>query len=288
MGSRLEAGTTTAAAGAGSTARGLCAGEPRLPGARSGDGAGRLQRRLPDPAAPKAAPATPTLATPTITPGHDAAAVAAKDMPFTAGETLAAGVPVQLSDGLRDVPGWKPGKENLAGASEYVKEDGCVVSAKVRTNQSALAVPGDDRASTEALFQYLDASILPGLPETGDPALGRGTRRTLPGRRGAGVQGRRTVRHQGHRDLRPAVQQVRFLGVSLRFLPRRRGPCRGTVRGRGTDRRRSSVRLSPPSCRNPSSPEPFTPVWSARADSGPAPRPAGRSRAGPRRRSCPG
>ena len=120
---------------------------------------------VPDPSAPKAAPPAPTLATPTITPGHDAAAVAAKDMPFTAGGTLAAGVPVQLSDGLRDVPGWKPVKENLAGASEYVKDDGCVVSAKVRTNQSALAVPGDDRASTEALFQYLDASILPAYLE---------------------------------------------------------------------------------------------------------------------------
>ena len=120
---------------------------------------------IPDPSAPKAAPVTPTLATPTITPGHDAAAVAAKDMPFTAGGTLAAGVPIQLSDGLRDAPGWKPVKENLAGASEYLKGDGCVAAAKVRTNQSALAVPGDDRASTEALFQYLDASILPGYLE---------------------------------------------------------------------------------------------------------------------------
>lgn len=123
---------------------------------------------VPDPAAPQAAPVTPTLATPTITPGHDAAAVAAQDMPFAAGGTLAAGVPVRLSDGLRDLPGWKPGKENVAGTSEYVKEDGCVVSATVRTNQSALAVSGDDRASTEALFQYLDASILPAYltPET--------------------------------------------------------------------------------------------------------------------------
>ena len=116
---------------------------------------------VPDPSAPKAAPATPTLATPTITPGHDAAAVAAQDMPFAAGGTLAAGVPVRLSDGLREQPGWKPGAENVAGTSEYVRSDGCVVSAKVRTNQSALAVSGDDRASTEALFQYLDASILP-------------------------------------------------------------------------------------------------------------------------------
>ena len=116
---------------------------------------------VPDPTAPKAAPAAPTLATPTITPGHDAAAVAARDMPLAAGDTLAAGVPVRLSDGLREQPGWKPGKENVAGTSEYVKENGCVVSAKVRTNQSALAVSGDDRASTEALFQYVDGSILP-------------------------------------------------------------------------------------------------------------------------------
>ncbi|MDP9981896.1 hypothetical protein J2W14_001280 [Pseudarthrobacter oxydans] len=123
---------------------------------------------VPDQSAPKAAPAAPTLATPTITPGHDAAAVAARDMPFAAGGTLAAGVPVRLSDGLRDVPRWSPGKENVAGASEYVKEDGCVVSAKVRNNQAALAVSGDDRASTEALFRYLDASILPAYlkPET--------------------------------------------------------------------------------------------------------------------------
>jgi hypothetical protein len=116
---------------------------------------------IPDPTAPKAAPATPTLATPTITPGHDSAAVAAKDMPFSAGGTLAAGVPVQLSDGLREAPGWKPGEQNVAGASEYLKADGCVVWAKVRTSQHSLAVPGDDQASTAALFQYLDASILP-------------------------------------------------------------------------------------------------------------------------------
>ncbi|MDN4646155.1 hypothetical protein [Arthrobacter sp. PsM3] len=116
---------------------------------------------IPDPAAPAAAPATPTLATPTVTPGHDSAAVAAKDMPFAAGDTLAAGVPVQLSDGLRESPGWEPGKQDVAGGSEYVKTDGCVAWARVRTNQGALAVRGDDSASTAALFQYLDPSILP-------------------------------------------------------------------------------------------------------------------------------
>ena len=121
---------------------------------------------VPDPTAPKAAPVTPTPATPTVTPGHDSAAVAAKDMLFAAGDTLAAGVPVRLSDGLREAPGWKPGQQDVAGASEYLKADGCVVWAKVRTNQGALTVPGDDRASTAALFQYLDPSILPSYLKT--------------------------------------------------------------------------------------------------------------------------
>jgi hypothetical protein len=130
---------------------------------------------VPDPAAPKAAPAAPTLATPVVTPGHDSAAVAARDMPFAAGDSLAAGVPVQLSDGLRETPGWKPGRQDVAGSSEYLKADGCVVSARVRANQGALAVTGDDRASTAALFQYLDSSILASYLKTdtlrwgGDP-----------------------------------------------------------------------------------------------------------------------
>ncbi len=63
-------------------------------------------------------------------------------MPFTAGGTLAAGVPVQLSDGLREVPGWKPGKENVAGASEYVKEDGCVVRQRCGPTSQPSPSPG--------------------------------------------------------------------------------------------------------------------------------------------------
>jgi hypothetical protein len=130
---------------------------------------------VPDPAAPRDIQTTPALATPTITPGHDAAAVAAKDLPFTAGDSLAAGVAVGLSDGLREAPGWKPVKENVAGENRYLKADGCVVSARVRVNQGSLAVAGDDRASTVELFEYLDPTILPGHLKTdtlrwgGDP-----------------------------------------------------------------------------------------------------------------------
>ncbi len=115
---------------------------------------------VPDPAAPKVEQTAPVLATPTITPGHDAEAVAAKDMPFSAGGSLAQGVPVGVSDGLKEAPGWKQVKVNVAGESQYLKGDGCLVAAKVRTSQGPLAL-GDDRKSTVALFTYLDPSILP-------------------------------------------------------------------------------------------------------------------------------
>ena len=116
---------------------------------------------IPDPSVAKAVPAPATLATPTVTPGHDSAAVAAQDMTFAAGATLAAGVPVELSDGLGGAPEWKPGSQNVAGGNEYIKADGCTVWAKARSNQGPLAVAGDDTASTAALFAYLDPSILP-------------------------------------------------------------------------------------------------------------------------------
>ncbi|WP_354213917.1 hypothetical protein [Arthrobacter sp. UYCo732] len=130
---------------------------------------------VPDPAAPKVDQSATVLATPTITPGHDAAAVAAKDMPFSAGATLAAGVPVGISDGLKTAPGWTPVKHNVAGESQYLKADGCLVAAKVRTNQSPLVL-ADDRESTVGLFTYLDPTILPAYLKTatlrwgGEPA----------------------------------------------------------------------------------------------------------------------
>lgn len=116
---------------------------------------------VPDPAAPKIVPPTPVVATPTITPGYDAAAVAGKDMPFAAGDTLPAGVPVGISDGLAKAPGWKPGKQDVAGENQYIKADGCLVAAKVRTNQWPLTSSGSDKTSTAELFTYLDSTILP-------------------------------------------------------------------------------------------------------------------------------
>ncbi len=120
---------------------------------------------VPDPAAPKILPTATALATPTITPGHDAAAVAAKDMPFAAGDTMAEGVPVGISDGLKEAPGWTSVKQNVAGESQYLKADGCLAAAKVRINQGPLVL-AEDRESTVGLFTYLDPSILPGYLKT--------------------------------------------------------------------------------------------------------------------------
>ncbi|MCA4132303.1 hypothetical protein [Arthrobacter sp. M4] len=116
---------------------------------------------VPDPAfAPATTTSTP-IATPSITPGHDAEAVAARDMTMGAGETLAAGVPVGISDSLKEAEGWKQVRQNVQGENRYTNGSGCTVTTRVRTNQGPLAVSGDDKASTAALFQYLDPSILP-------------------------------------------------------------------------------------------------------------------------------
>lgn len=78
-----------------------------------------------------------------------------------AGGELAAGIPVGISDGLKEAPGWKQVRSNVQGENRFTHSEGCIVDTRVRTNQGALAVPGDDKASTAALFQYLDPSILP-------------------------------------------------------------------------------------------------------------------------------
>jgi len=115
---------------------------------------------VPDPAARSTLPPTSGPATPTITPGHDAGAVAARDMPFSAGPSLAHGVPVGLSEDLAEAPHWKQVVSNAGGASRYRKSDGCQVAAEVRQNQWPLVAAGD-RESTAALFAYLDPTILP-------------------------------------------------------------------------------------------------------------------------------
>ncbi len=114
---------------------------------------------IPDPAAPKPSPSESILATPTITPGHDAAAVAAKDLPFTAGNTLAPGDPVTVSTRLEEAPGWVVVHSGLQGEVRYRKNDGCTLAARVSVNQGPLVAQGDDTASTKELFHYLDPGI---------------------------------------------------------------------------------------------------------------------------------
>jgi hypothetical protein len=120
---------------------------------------------VPDPESPEPRQTATALATPTITPGHDAAAVAAKDMPFSAGASLAEGIPVGISDGLKNASGWTQVKEKVAGESRYAKADGCLVAARVRANQSPLVL-ADDKESTAGLFTYLDPTILPAYLKT--------------------------------------------------------------------------------------------------------------------------
>ena len=213
MGSRLEAGTTAPAAAREPvrTARGLCSGGA-APSWRS-----QWQRRWPVAASAFRTPRPPRRhlrlrpsPPPPSHPGMTPRPWPRRTCPSRAGETLAAGVPVQLSDGLREVRGWKPGAQNVAGASR-VRQGGRLCGHRQRCGRTSQPSPspGTTGRPPRRLFQYLDASILPGLPEAGDPALGRRARRARPARRGAGVQGRRTGRRQGHRYLRPAVQQSR-------------------------------------------------------------------------------
>lgn len=162
---------TTAGAAAGAARRTV----PLLAAALGALLAGGCSVDVRDPAAPEPVASTPAVATPTITPGHDAEAVAAQDLPFTAGSILAPGVPVGISDGLKDAPGWKAESRDVAGESRYIKADGCLVAARIHSGQKALA-RADDRESTIALFEYLDPSVLPAYlkPETlqwgADPA----------------------------------------------------------------------------------------------------------------------
>lgn len=114
---------------------------------------------VPDPSAPQPAASASTLATPSITPGHDAAAVAAKDLPLAAGGSLVAGDPVTIASRLEEAPGWTVVRSAMQGEDQYRNSNGCVASLRLSINQGPLVVPGDDFASTKALFGYLDAGV---------------------------------------------------------------------------------------------------------------------------------
>lgn len=81
-------------------------------------------------------------------------------MPFSEGDKLAPGSPVQLSNGLAEAPGWRQTRADAGGAGEYRKSDGCQAAGKVGVDQWPLVGTGD-RESTVKLFAYLDPTIQP-------------------------------------------------------------------------------------------------------------------------------
>jgi hypothetical protein len=114
---------------------------------------------VPDPAAEKPSPVESTVAAPTITPGHDADAVAAKDLPLSAGSSLVPGDPVSTASKLQEAPGWSLVHAAMQGEDRYKKSDGCVAVTRVAVNQGPLVEPGNDEASTKAMFQYMDPGV---------------------------------------------------------------------------------------------------------------------------------
>lgn len=68
---------------------------------------------------------------------------------------------VAFSDAISRAPGWSQTKRLVNGESVYMSDAGCTASLRYTPAQGPLLVEGDDRASTEALFRFMDPSILP-------------------------------------------------------------------------------------------------------------------------------
>ncbi|ALE06692.1 hypothetical protein AL755_16550 [Arthrobacter sp. ERGS1:01] len=126
----------------------------------------------------------PTFAAPTTQAGHDAAAVAAKNLTFAAGNTLSARVPVAFSDALGQpslgrpgpaAPEWTQRMNNVAGQTRYTNAAGCQLAYWVNGTTGPLVTAGDDKASTVRLMEYLIPSLVPGslaeasLPWSAEP-----------------------------------------------------------------------------------------------------------------------
>lgn len=87
--------------------------------------------------------------------------IVGNDMTFERGGYIEEAAMVAFSDGLSRAPGWSQTKTLVNGESVYVSEAGCTASLRYTPEQGPLLVDGDDRASTEALFRFMDSSILP-------------------------------------------------------------------------------------------------------------------------------
>ncbi|MFJ6001164.1 hypothetical protein [Arthrobacter sp. NPDC092385] len=89
------------------------------------------------------------------------AQITGEDMTFARGSYLAQGESVAFADGMTRSDGWTPRRMMVNGESAYEDGLGCLASLRHTGVQGPLVVDGDDRASTEALFAFLDPSILP-------------------------------------------------------------------------------------------------------------------------------
>ncbi|GAB3545437.1 hypothetical protein GCM10027404_03950 [Arthrobacter tumbae] len=87
--------------------------------------------------------------------------IVGNDMTFDRGSYIEEADTVAFSDGLSRAPGWSQEKVLVNGESVYVSDAGCTASLRSTPPQGPLVVSGNDRASTEALFRFLDPSILP-------------------------------------------------------------------------------------------------------------------------------
>ena len=87
--------------------------------------------------------------------------IVGNDMTFDRGGYIEQADMVAFSDGITRTPGWTQKKLLVNGESVYVSEAGCTASLRYTPAQGPLLVDGDDRASTEALFRFMDPSILP-------------------------------------------------------------------------------------------------------------------------------
>ena len=89
------------------------------------------------------------------------AEIVGNDMTFDRGTYIEQADMVAFSDGVSRAPGWSQTKSLVNGESVYVSDAGCTASLRYTPAQGPLLVDGNDRASTEALFRFMDPSILP-------------------------------------------------------------------------------------------------------------------------------
>lgn len=122
-------------------------------------------------ATPEAGPSAASSETPASIPGSAVAEpelppltraqITSEDMTFARGGYIEADANLVFADGMTQSDGWSQRTRMVNGESVYENGAGCIASLRSTGLQTPLVVEGDDRASTEALFQFLDPSILP-------------------------------------------------------------------------------------------------------------------------------